>query len=147
MKSSGSAPRCQPPSADFVTRAVRVACALFVLSCVGTSARGQSAARPKLPAADKIVNDYIKAVGGKKRLAGLRDAVYVWAVEADGHAVGSATTRVKAPGSSFVEIKLDRDVYASRPRRATPPSTRRSRSPEAKDRLARPILNNLCAFA
>ena len=112
MKSPNSAPRRQPSSADFMIRAVRVACALFVLSWVGTSARGQSAARPKLPSADKIVNDYVKAIGGKKRLAGLRDAVYEWTVEEDGRATGRATTRMKAPGSSFVEIKLDRVVYA-----------------------------------
>ena len=48
-----------------MTRAVLVACALSILSCVGTSARGQSAARQKLPATDKIVNDYVKAIGGK----------------------------------------------------------------------------------
>ncbi|HYY41107.1 MAG TPA: hypothetical protein VE775_00155, partial [Pyrinomonadaceae bacterium] len=47
-----------------------------------------------------------------KRLATLRDAVYEWTVEENGQA-GQATTRTKAPGAAFVEIKLARGTYAA----------------------------------
>ena len=51
------------------TRTLLKAIALLLLVCA--SAPAQTA---KLPTPDKIINDYVKAVGGRKRLAALRDA-------------------------------------------------------------------------
>ena len=81
------------------------------LACLPASA--QTGAKAKLPAADKVVADYVKAVGGKKRLAAVRDAVYEWTAEENEQAAGQATTRTKAPGSAFVEIRLARGTYAA----------------------------------
>jgi hypothetical protein len=46
---------------------------LLLLNGFDAAARAQSS---KLPSPDKIIGDYVKAVGGKKRLAALRDATY-----------------------------------------------------------------------
>ena len=70
-----------------------------------------SSARQKLPAPDKIVGDYVKAVGGKRRLAALRDATYQWTAQGKAQTrveqnEGSATTRLKSPSSARTDIKL-----------------------------------------
>lgn len=57
-------------------------------------------ARPrKLPSPEKIVNDYLKVIGGKKRVAAIRDATYEWSVRRGEQSLGDSRTRVKAPGS------------------------------------------------
>ncbi|HEV7375696.1 MAG TPA: hypothetical protein VGN95_13320 [Pyrinomonadaceae bacterium] len=62
-------------------------------------------ARPrKLPSPEKIVGDYQKAVGGKKRLAGIRDATYEWKVQLKDEAMGSAETNLRAPASTRTNI-------------------------------------------
>jgi hypothetical protein len=88
---------------------------LLLLACalVSVPARAQTTARQKLPAADKIVGDYVKAIGGRKQLAAVRDAVYEWAVEEDGRPAGRATTRAKAPGSTFVQIETGGGTFAA----------------------------------
>ncbi len=59
-----------------------------------------SGARPaKLPSPEKIVNDYLKTIGGKKRLAAIKDATYEWTVLLREQAYAVGKTRVKAPGS------------------------------------------------
>ncbi len=74
-------------------------CAL--LACGPLYAQNKnSGARPaKLPSPEKIVNDYLKTVGGKKRLAAIRDATYDWTVQFRGQTYAEGRTRVKAPGS------------------------------------------------
>jgi hypothetical protein len=60
----------------------------------------QSAARSaKLPSPEKIVSDYLKKAGGKKRLAAIRDATYEWNVQFKEQTYAEGKTRVKAPGS------------------------------------------------
>jgi hypothetical protein len=76
---------------------------LLLLVCAHTPARAQA---PKLPAPDKIVSEYVKAVGGKKRLAALRDATYEWAVRRGGDDAGTARTRLKAAGALRTDFLL-----------------------------------------
>ncbi len=57
------------------------------------SAREAVTAPAKLPAADKIVEAYLKAIGGKKRVAAIRDATFEWAVHVDDHAVSGQHAR------------------------------------------------------
>lgn len=71
---------------------------LSVLSVQMVSAQQQS--RQKLPSPEKIVGDYLKAVGGKKQLASIRDAVYEWDVVGGGEITARARMRLKAPASS-----------------------------------------------
>jgi outer membrane lipoprotein-sorting protein len=80
----------------------------FVVACaLASSALAQSSATKigaRLPAPDRIVADYLKAVGGKSRLQAMRDATYEWNVE--GHDQSSARTLFKAPASARTDIVL-----------------------------------------
>ncbi|HYN86007.1 MAG TPA: hypothetical protein VER32_12215 [Pyrinomonadaceae bacterium] len=91
--------------------ALRRACGAFaLLVALGPAAHAQSDARApkKLPAPEKIVEAYLKAIGGKKRVAAIRDASYVWDVRgADGAEAGTARTHTKAPAASRADLLLD----------------------------------------
>ena len=64
----------------------------------------------KLPSPEKIVADYLKAIGGKKRAAGIRDSTYEWVVQGRADrgspAEGRARTITKAPFSARTDIIL-----------------------------------------
>lgn len=81
----------------------------FVFACALASpapaqGRATKIAASKLPAPDKIVSDYLKAVGGKRRQQLIQDATYEWAVE--GQAGARARTSVKAPASARTDLLL-----------------------------------------
>ncbi|MCA1631307.1 MAG: hypothetical protein LC785_16390 [Acidobacteria bacterium] len=61
--------------------------------------KSASPPRLKLPSPDKIISDYVKASGGKKRLASVTDVTYEWSARADAQAEGVATTRAKSPSA------------------------------------------------
>ena len=89
---------------------------LLLLTCCA-AAPAQTA---KLPSPDKVVSDYLKAVGGKKRVAALRDATYEWTVQAAGG--GESSARVQTMAHSSVRADVDgeggRVVFAVNPRMA-----------------------------
>ena len=58
----------------------------------------------KLPSAEKVVEAHLKAIGGKKRLAAIRDASYEWTVSLEDRSMGIAKTQIKSPGSFRSEI-------------------------------------------
>ena len=58
----------------------------------------------KLPSAEKLVDNYLKASGGKKRIALIRDATYEWTIQLKDQAMGTARTQIKAPGSVRTEM-------------------------------------------
>jgi hypothetical protein len=58
----------------------------------------------KLPAAEKVVDGYLKAVGGKKRVATIRDATYEWTIQLKGQSMGTAKTLTKTPSSVRTEM-------------------------------------------
>lgn len=67
----------------------------------------KSANKPaKLPSADKIVEAYLKALGGKKRVAAIRDASFDWTVQAEDGRVGTARALFRAPSSYRSEVTL-----------------------------------------
>ncbi|HEV7906480.1 MAG TPA: hypothetical protein VGO96_21760 [Pyrinomonadaceae bacterium] len=72
----------------------------------------QKARVRKLPSPDKIVNDYLKASGGKQRQSAVRDATYEWKVQqpqgAGGAPEGTARTFRKFPASTRTDISLER---------------------------------------
>ena len=79
----------------------------LLLLLPGVNAQGQKRtdSRPrKLPSADKVVNDYLKAIGGKKKVATIRDATYDWLIQRDNQPTGTAKTELKAPASVRSEI-------------------------------------------
>jgi hypothetical protein len=81
--------------------------ALFVLAAITSNAVGQSGtgtAPKKLPSAEKIVSDYLKAIGGKKAAAAQRDATYDWIINFNNQPIGTARTIRKAPASARLEL-------------------------------------------
>jgi hypothetical protein len=58
----------------------------------------------KLPSADKIVDNYLKAIGGKKTVAARKDATYEWIVQLNNQPIGAARTQRKAPASERWEL-------------------------------------------
>ena len=86
---------------------------LFVTlaACVPTALAQGTGLPKKLPSVEKIVDSYLKAVGGKKAVAAQRDATYEWIVELNGQpigatnqSIGTARTLRKAPASERFEL-------------------------------------------
>jgi zinc protease len=63
-------------------------------------------AAQKLPSADRVVDNYLKAIGGKKRVARIRDATYEWSVQLNEQPIGAAKMQIKAPSSARIEMTL-----------------------------------------
>src|SRR6185436_9065513 len=73
---------------------------LFLLLFAAQAALAQS----KLPSADKIVDNYLKASGGKKSVGALKDATYGWIIQLNNQPIGTARTQRKAPASERFEL-------------------------------------------
>ncbi len=86
---------------------VASAVVLLVLTCLNVCGQQQQrgTARQKLPAPDKIIAEYWKTVGGKKRLAAVREATSEWRI--DGPTAGRARVREKAPAAVRTDLNLD----------------------------------------
>ncbi|HWT02628.1 MAG TPA: hypothetical protein VN256_20425 [Pyrinomonadaceae bacterium] len=87
-----------------------LACLILLASFTsGIHAQKKSASSRarKLPSAEKIVGDYLKATGGKKRQAAIKDATYEWEIQSNGRAVGGERKFVKAPVSTRSEIAVN----------------------------------------
>src|ERR1043166_4211155 len=88
-------------------------CSIVILLVTPAAAVAQSstALPKKLPSVEKIVDNYFKAVGGKKIVAAQRDATYDWTVELNNQpsgavkqSIGTARTLRKAPASERFEL-------------------------------------------
>jgi hypothetical protein len=88
-----------------VVAMLRPALLLIIFLCLTPYAVfAQGTAKPiKLPAAEKIIDGYLKAIGGKKRIASLRDATYEWEIKLDDRTMGLGKTQTKAPASVRTE--------------------------------------------
>lgn len=98
----------RPGASPAVRRALGLTVAALLTVFFSAHAPAAAQQKPqKLPSPEKIVGDYYKAVGGKKRLAAVRDATYELAV--DGGPGGESRVRMltKAPSSSRSELKND----------------------------------------
>ena len=60
----------------------------------------------KMPAAEKIVDSYLKVIGGKKRVATISDATYEWTIHLRDQPMGLAKTQTKSPSSVRVELSF-----------------------------------------
>src|SRR5689334_19625285 len=92
-----------PRRCIFLTLFVLVAIACAPSSVAVAQSRATAASK-KLPSAEKIVSDYLKAIGGKKAAAAQKDATYEWIVSFNNQPIGIARTLRKAPGSERVEL-------------------------------------------
>ncbi|HVG28509.1 MAG TPA: hypothetical protein VM864_02190 [Pyrinomonadaceae bacterium] len=117
LQSSPGARRASVPDASTVNATPRarvltvmIAAALsfvFALALAAPAhaqAGGAKSVPAKLPAPDRVVADYLKTVGGKKRLQSIQDATYEWSVK--GQADARARTSTKAPASSRTDLIL-----------------------------------------
>ncbi|HYH85772.1 MAG TPA: hypothetical protein VEX60_09825 [Pyrinomonadaceae bacterium] len=113
MQMKTSSPPLRDPAPYAASRTWVTAFALlFLLALSPADARAQT----KLPTPDKLVGEYVKAVGGKKRLASVRDATYEWAVTRKGADAGTARTQLKTPGalrSDFILADGETDSAAN----------------------------------
>ena len=73
---------------------------LLLLAGVAPNAPAQK----KLPSAEKIVDNYLKALGGKKSVAALKDATYNWTIQFNEQPFGTALTQRKSPSSERWEL-------------------------------------------
>ncbi len=89
------------------TSAKAVLCLVLValVGCLPVAAQKTKARAAKLPSPEKIVGDYLQAVGGKKRQAAIRDASYEWTINGES---GAATARTleKAPAATRTDLIL-----------------------------------------
>ena len=58
----------------------------------------------KLPSVDKVLDGYLKTIGGKKQVAAIRDATYEWTIQLKDQTMGLATTQIRAPSSVRLEM-------------------------------------------
>jgi hypothetical protein len=81
---------------------------LIALACASVSAQQHRAANvsQKLPAPEKIVNDYLKALGGKKRQGAIRDATYDFQLQLKDQAFGEARIEAKTPASMRTDLRF-----------------------------------------
>lgn len=71
---------------------------LFLLLTLGFVVAAQTSPR-KLPSAEKIIDNYLKAIGGKKAVAGIRDATYDYSIQVNNQPFGTARFQTKLPAS------------------------------------------------
>lgn len=64
----------------------------------------QALAQKKLPSAEKIVDNYLKAIGGKKSAGALKDATYEYIIHFNDQPFGAARLQRKAPASERWEL-------------------------------------------
>jgi hypothetical protein len=74
----------------------------------------------KLPSAEKIVDNYLKAIGGKKQASAIRDATYDWTIQLQERSMGLAKTQFKTPAAQRWEITFGNGqiISAANPRSA-----------------------------
>ena len=91
-------------------RRVEVLTSIVLLIALASSAeiyaqKKGAATRPQnLPSPDRIVGDYLKATGGRKRQAAIRDATYEWTIQLKDQVMGRALVKLKAPASTRMDM-------------------------------------------
>ena len=65
-----------------------------------------SVAPGRLPSAEKVVDSYLKTIGGKKRVAAIRDATYEWQIQLKDQMMGLGKTQTKIPSSVRTEMSF-----------------------------------------
>lgn len=77
---------------------------LLAVTAQASLAQNTAALPKKLPSAEKIVANYLKAIGGKKAASARKDATYEWTVLLNDQPIGTARTQRKAPASERWEL-------------------------------------------
>lgn len=77
---------------------------LISILLTAQAALGQRAQNQRLQSAEKVVEKYLKAIGGKKKVVAIRDAVLDWNVELQGNTIGVGRYQLKAPAALRSEL-------------------------------------------
>lgn len=100
-------------------------CALFLIVFFAGSkqtlrAQTRVTTPNRLPSAEKIVDSYLKTIGGRKRIANIRDATYEWEIQLKERSMGIAKTQIKFPASVRAQLTFGNGeiVSAANPRSA-----------------------------
>ena len=95
-----------------------LALCLFVVSVLCQPVLAQQTR--KLPAAEKIVDAYLKAIGGQKQASLIQDATYDWTIQLKDQPMGVARIQFKAPASQRSELTFGNGqiIAAANPRSA-----------------------------
>ncbi len=73
--------------------------AAVLLIAAQPSLAQRATVRQKVPSAQKIVDKYLKAIGGKKKVAAIRDSLLEWTIELQGQSIGVARHHLRAPAT------------------------------------------------
>ena len=78
----------------------------------------QTGRTKKLPPAEKIVESYLKAIGGKKQASSIKDATYEWTIQLQDQPMGLGKTQFKTPASQRSELTFGNGqiISAANPR-------------------------------
>jgi len=97
-----------PPAARHGRAMVCAVVFVVLLNSGAQSLRAQqsSAAPRKLLSAEKVVERYLKPIGGKKRVATIRDATYEWRIQLRDQMMGLAKTQTRTPSSVRTEMSF-----------------------------------------
>jgi hypothetical protein len=108
----------------FARRCIAMCALLLIVFFAGNkqTLRAQTGAiiPNRLPSAEKIVDSYLKTIGGKKRIARIRDTTYEWEIQLKERSMGIAKTQIKFPASVRVQLTFGNGeiVSAANPRSA-----------------------------
>ena len=109
------------PAKHVRPRAARV-CLLVLcfFAAICQPAPAQTGRTKKLPAAEKIVESYLKAIGGKKQASSIKDATYEWTIQLQDQPMGLGKTQFKTPASQRSELTFGNGqiISAANPRSA-----------------------------
>jgi hypothetical protein len=87
--------------------------AVCILTAGSIAAQKNASFPKKLPTAEKIVDNYLKAVGGKNKIAGIKDATYEWSIQLNDQPQGTARTLRKPPSSERWELEFGNGLITS----------------------------------
>lgn len=93
---------------------------LCLVAALCQPARAQTGGPKKLPSGEKIVDNYLKAIGGKKQVSSIRDATYEWTIQLQDQPMGLAKMQFKAPAAQRSEMTFGNGqiISAANPRSA-----------------------------
>lgn len=107
-KYSPSKPKAHGFSCAFRHMKSKLTFWLFVVICLVIGSHSvfaqKTASSKKPPSVEKIVDNYLKAIGGKSTIAAIRDSTYDWILQLNDQTVGSARTKTKPPSSERWEM-------------------------------------------
>lgn len=82
--------------------------AVLLVVCASSRVMAQQGRGAKLPSPEKIVGEYLKALGGKKRVAAVRDATLEWNALRGAQEAGRVRMRSKSPAAARTDFLLDK---------------------------------------